>query len=407
MGASTNDSDQHTRCAQLYDEQSHSVPSPLLGEGQGEGWFRMTRPFSPHPRPLPTVPLRCAEGGERRGRAFLTFAILSLSALVALLLLPSRSHAQDFYKGKTITIICGYGVGGGYDAYARLLARHLGNHIPGQRTVIVQNMPGAGGLRAANTVAVTAPKDGTTIAAVNPSLLMYQLLGGPQARYQTGTIKWIGSLDEPNNSIITWHTSGIRTIEDAKTRDVPMPGDGPTSSMSIYPTVTNALLGTRFKIVEGYSGSAAGDLAMERGEVDGRSGANLTSIFARRADWVSERKINFLLQIGNRRDPLLPDVPLLQDLLTSERDRQIATVASLPRTVGPGYWMAPEVPDATLAIVRRAFEAAIKDPALLADTKALNLEMRPKTGVEMQAAVAKIAQFPADVLTQTAAILKW
>jgi hypothetical protein len=271
----------------------------------------------------------------------------------------------------------------------------------------VQNMPGAGGLRAANMVAVTAPKDGTTIAAVNPSLLMYQLLGGPQARYETGRIKWLGSLDEPNNSIITWHTSGIRTIEDAKTRDVPMPGDGPTSSMSIYPTVTNALLGTRFKIIEGYSGSAAGDLAMERREVDGRSGANLTSIFARHADWVRDRKINFLLQIGNRRDPLLPDVPLLQDLLTSERDRQIATVASLPTTVGPGYWMAPEAPDATLAIVRRAFEAAIKDPALLADAKALNLEVRPKTGVEMQAAVAKVAQFPADVLTQTAAILKW
>jgi len=365
----------------------------------------MTRSLSPHPRPLPTTPLRFAGGGERIGRASLTVAILSLSALVCLL--PSHTQAQDFYKSKTITIICGYGVGGGYDAYARLLARHLGNHIPGQPTVIVQNMPGAGGLRAANMVAVTAPKDGTTIAAVNPSLLMYQLLGGPQARYQTGTIKWLGSLDEPNNSIITWHTSGIRTIEDAKTRDVPMPGDGPTSSMSIYPTVTNALLGTRFKIVEGYSGSAAGDLAMERGEVDGRSGANLTSIFARRADWVRERKINFLLQIGNRRDPLLPDVPLLQDLLTSERDRQIATVASLPTTVGPGYWMAPEVPDAMLAIVRRAFEAAIKDPGLLADAKALSLEVRPKTGVEMQAAVAKVAQFPTDVLTQTAAILKW
>jgi len=320
---------------------------------------------------------------------------------------PSDIRAQDVYKGKTITIICGYGVGGGYDVYARLLARHLGNHIPGQPTVIVQNMPGAGGLRAANAVAVTAPKDGTTIAAVNPSLLMYQLMGGPQARYETGKLKWLGSLDEPNNSIITWHTSGIRSIDDAKTRDVPMPGDGATSAMTIYPTVTNALLGTRFKIVEGYSGSAAGDLAMERGEVDGRSGANLTSIFARRADWVRDRKINFLLQIGNKRDPLLPEVPLLQDLLTSERDRQIATLASLPTTVGPGYWMAPDLPNATLAIVRRAFEATIADAAFLAEAKQLKLEVRPKTGEQVQAAVEKIAQYPADVLAQTAGILKW
>jgi hypothetical protein len=405
MGTCPNDSDQRShRVGDCY-EQCHIVPSPLAGEGQGEGWFRTKRSQSPHPRPLPTAPLRFSGGGERRGRASLTIATTLAFTLLALL--PSPTRAQDLYRGKTITIICGYGVGGGYDAYARLLARHLGNHIPGQPTVIVQNMPGAGGLRAANMVAVTAPKDGTTIAAVNPSLLMYQLLGGPQARYETGRIKWLGSLDEPNNSIITWHTSGIRTIEDAKTRDVPMPGDGPTSSMAIYPTVANALLGTRFKIIEGYSGSAAGDLAMERGEVDGRSGANLTSIFARHADWVRDRKINFLLQIGNRRDPLLPQVPLLQDLLTSERDHQIATVASLPTTVGPGYWMAPEVPDATLAIVRRGFEVAIRDQAFLADAKTLNLEVRPKTGVEMQAAVAKVAQFPADVLTQTAAILKW
>src|SRR5262249_25251132 len=163
-------------------------------------------------------------------------------------------------------IVCGYGVGGGYDVYARLLARHIVNHIPGQPTAIVQNTPGAGGMRAANTVYVTAPRDGTVIAAVNPSLLMYQLMGGPQARYETGKLACIGSLDEPNNSIITWHTSGIRTLEDAKAREVPMPGDGPTSAMTIYPTVANALVGTRFKVIDGYSGSAAGDLAMERGE---------------------------------------------------------------------------------------------------------------------------------------------
>jgi len=331
----------------------------------------------------------------------------AIATLYITALLPTHARAQDIYKGKTITIICGYGVGGGYDVYARLFARHLGNHIPGQPTVIVQNMPGAGGLRAANAVAVTAPKDGTTIAAVNPSLLMYQLMGGAQARYETGKLKWLGSLDEPNNSIVAWHTSGIRTIEDAKTREVPVPGDGATSAMTIYPTVSNALLGTRFKIVEGYSGSAAGDLAMERGEVDGRSGANLTSMFARRADWIRDGKIRFLLQIGNRRDPLLPQVPLLQDLLTSERDRQIATLASLPTTVGPGYWMAPDVPDATLALVRRAFEATIKDAAFLAEAKQLKLEVRPKTGEQVQMAVEKVAQFPADVLAQTAGILKW
>jgi hypothetical protein len=330
-------------------------------------------------------------------------ALLALTALLA----PAQARAQDFYKGKTITIICGYGVGGGYDVYARLLARHLPNHVPGTPTAIVQNMPGAGGMRAANTVYVTAPKDGTVIAAVNPSLLMYQLMGGPQARYETGKLAWIGSLDEPNNSIITWHTSGIRTIDDAKTREVPMPGDGPTSAMTIYPTVSNALLGTRFKVIDGYSGSAAGDLAMERGEVDGRSGANLTSLFSRHGDWIRDGKINILLQIGARRDALLPQVPLLQEFLVSERDRQIAAVASLPTTVGPGYWMAPGVPEESLRVLRKAFEAMVTDPAFLAEAKQMKLEVRAKTGAEVQAAVNVVAQFPPDVLAATAAILKW
>jgi tripartite-type tricarboxylate transporter receptor subunit TctC len=331
------------------------------------------------------------------------------TGLVITVLLAAGAHAAaaDFYQGKTITIICGYGVGGGYDVYARLLARHLPGQIPGQPAVIVQNMPGAGGMRAANTVYATAPKDGTVIAAVNPSLLMYQLLGGPQARYQVAKLKWIGSLDAPNNSIIAWHTSGIRSIDDAKSREVHMPGDGPTSAMTIYPTAANALLGTKFKIIDGYSGSAAGDLAMERGEVDGRSGANLTGLFAKHGDWIRDGKINILLQIGEKRDPELPKVPLLQDLVRNERDRQIATVVSLPTTVGPGYWMAPGTPDEALQILRRAFEAMLASPQFVAEAKTAQLEIRAKTGAEVAATVGTVANYPKDVLAQTAKILKW
>ncbi len=335
---------------------------------------------------------------------------ISIARLLLLLtfLMPSTGHAAeaDYYRGKSITVICGYGVGGGYDAYARLLARHLADHIPGRPTIVVQNMPGAGGMRAANLV-YTGSKDGTVIAALNPLLLMYQLLGGPQARYETAKLQWIGTLDEPNNSIIAWSASGIRTIEDAKARDVPVPGDGPTSAMSIYPTAANALLGTRFKVVDGYSGSAAGDLAMERGEVDGRSGANLTALFARHSDWIRDRKINVLLQVGNKRDPALPDVPLLQELVRTERDRQIASVVSLPTTVGPGYWMAPGVPEESLRIMRAAFQAMVKDGQFLAEAKQSKLEIHPKTGEQVQAAVNAVSQIPKDVLAQTATILRW
>jgi tripartite-type tricarboxylate transporter receptor subunit TctC len=334
---------------------------------------------------------------------------LSAGLTLLVLLLPgtARSADAEYYKGKTITIVCGYGVGGGYDLYARLLSRHLGNYIPGKPAIIVQTMTGAGGIRAGNYVYSTAPKDGTVIAATNPSLLMYQLLGGPQARYETAKLQWIGSLDEPNNSIITWHTSGILTIDDAKARDVPVPGDGPTSSMSIYPTATNALLGTRFKIIDGYPGSASGDLAMERGEVDGRSGASLSSLFAQHSDWIRDRKINILLQFGAKRAAKIPDVPLLQDLLTNERDRQIAVAVSLPTTVGPAYWMAPGVPEEALRLVRKAFHAMIADPELHADARQIKLDILPKTGEQVQAAVNAVAHYPQDVLAQTGTILKW
>lgn len=332
---------------------------------------------------------------------------IGLAALLCFLA-PFAAHAQaDFYKGKTVQIVCGYGVGGGYDLYARTLARHLGDHIPGKPAVVVQNMTGAGGMRAANAIYTTLPKDGTVIACTNPILLMYQLMGGAQARYETGKLQWIGSLDEPNNSIVAFARSGLRTIEDAKKREVPVPGDGPTSSMSLYPTATNALLGTRFRVIDGYTGSASGDLALQRGEVDARSGASLTSLFAQHGDEIRNGTLNVLIQFGPRRSKRLPDVPLLQDLVTSERDKQIAAVLGLPATVGPGYWMTPGVPDDRLALIRKAFEATMADPAFLASAKQVKLELTPKTGAEVQAAVSAVAAYPKDVLAQTAKILRW
>jgi tripartite-type tricarboxylate transporter receptor subunit TctC len=331
-------------------------------------------------------------------------------ALITLLAGFTQNPAQaqpDFYKGKTVSIVCGYGVGGGYDLYARTLARHLGDHIPGKPTVVVQNMTGAGGMRAANAVYSTLPKDGTAIACTNPIVLMYQLMGGAQARYETGKLQWIGSLDEPNNAIIALASSGLRTIDDAKQREVPVPGDGPTSSMSLYPTATNALLGTRFRVIDGYTGSAAGDLAMQRGEVDARSGATLGSLFAQYGDAIHEGKLNVLIQFGPQRSPRLPAVPLLQDLVTTARDKQIAEILGLPATIGPGYWMAPDVPDERIATLRKAFEATATDPAFLASAKQVRLDLTPRTGAAVQRAVDAVAAYPKDVLAQTAKILRW
>ncbi len=328
-------------------------------------------------------------------------------AVVGLLTSGFSASADDFYKGKTITFMVGFSSGGGYDSYARLLARHLPAHIPGNPTVIVQNMDGAGSMRAANYVYNVAPKDGTVIAAVNATLLMYQLLGGKGAQYDPAKLQWLGSVANSNNSVITWHASGIRTIEDARKQEVPMSGTGPTSYANIYPTIMNAVLGTRFRIINGYTGSNVMDLAMERGEVAGRSGAALASLFSERPDWVRDKKINFLVQIGYERDPALPDIPTLGELVKSERDKQIVNVVTLPTTVGYAYWLSPEVPAERIAILREAFRKTVADPNFLDEAKKQNLDIKVQSGEQIEALVRTAAQTPKDVLQATATTLNW
>ena len=187
----------------------------------------------------------------------------------------SAQSVADFYKGKTIQIVVGFGAGGGYDLYARALGRHLGKHMPGNPTVVVQNMEGAGSVRAANYVYAGSPQDGTVIAAVNQNAPMYQLLGGAGAKFEAAQLQWLGSMTNSNGTVYTWHTSGIKTLDDAKLKEVPMGAVGAQSDSVIFPNLINELLGTKFKPITGYAGSTQIHLAMERGEVMGRGGNSL------------------------------------------------------------------------------------------------------------------------------------
>jgi tripartite-type tricarboxylate transporter receptor subunit TctC len=336
-----------------------------------------------------------------------TKTALALLSVIGSLAASMAAAAEDFYKGKTITFLVGFSGGGGYDSYARLLARHMPNHIPGNPTIIVQNMDGAGSMRAANHVYNVAPKDGTMIAAVNATLLMYQLLGGKGAQYDPAKLKWLGSVANSNNSVITWHTSGIATVDDAKKQEVPMGGTGTTSYANIYPTIMNAVLGTRFKVVNGYTGSSLMDLAMERGEIAGRSGAALASLFSEHADWMRDKKINFLVQIGYERDPALPNVPTLGELVKGEREKQIVNVVTLPTTVGYAYWVAPEVPAERVSILREAFMKTVADPNFIAEAKQRSLDIKVQTGEQLEGLVKAAAQTPKEVLDATATTLNW
>jgi hypothetical protein len=330
-----------------------------------------------------------------------------LAAAIALTAPACAADDAEFYRGRTISVIVGFGPGGGYDVYARLLAHHLGNHIPGQPNVVVQNMEGAGSVRAANYVYSLAPKDGTVIAAVNQNMPMYQMLGGAGAQFNSAAINWLGSMAYSNGTLYTWAKSGVATLDDAKMREVLLGGVGTTSDSYIYPTLLNGLLGTRFKVINGYAGTKEIHLAIERGEVMGRGGNTWASLMSSNQDWIDQRKVNILVQIGFKPEPEITQVPLLLDLVKSEEDKQIATVVTLPTALGYTDWLAPEVPPARMQMLRAAYDATLHDMAFLDEAEKRNMLIRPQTGSEIEALVRRAAAAPKPALERTAQLLGW
>ena len=331
--------------------------------------------------------------------------------LVAALLAASGAAvaqpAAEFFKGRTIKIVVGFGPGGGYDLYARLLAKHLPAHIPGAPSVVVENMEGAGSVRAANFVYEAAARDGSVIAAVNQNAPMYQLLGGAGARFRAEEASFIGSLAHSNEVLYVWHTTGITSLAQAKTREVVLGAVAVTSDSYIYPTVINGLLGTKFRIVNGYTTGQALNLAVERGEVMGRGGTSWASIQSSRPTWMQEKAINILVQAGQRKEEELPDVPLLSDLVASDDDRRLLGVITLPLALGYSYWLPPGVPTDRVAALRAAFAAAAADKALLEDAAARHIIIRPQLGAALEALVRATATTPKPVIEKAVKLLGW
>jgi tripartite-type tricarboxylate transporter receptor subunit TctC len=319
----------------------------------------------------------------------------------------SAQSVADFYKGKTVQIVVGFGVGGGYDLYARALSRHLGKHVPGNPSVVVQNMEGAGSVRAANYVYAGSPQDGTVIAAVNQNMPMYQMLGGAGAKFEAAGMRWLGSMTNSNGLVYTWHTSGIKTLDEAKQKEVPMGAVGTASDSVIFPNLINEMIGTKFKPITGYAGSAQIHLAMERGEVMGRGGNSWASVQTANMSWIKENKINILVQVGLEKEPDLPKVPLLLDLVTDEDRKGVIRVVSLPTALGYGHWMAPGVPKDRVAALRAAYAAVMKDPEFITETKKTGMVIRAQAGETLDGLVRQVTSAPRSVLDRTAQILKW
>jgi tripartite-type tricarboxylate transporter receptor subunit TctC len=327
-------------------------------------------------------------------------ARLALS-LFAVLLSALPAHAEsvaDFYRGKSIQLLIAYSAGGNYDLSARLLARHMGKHSPGNPPVVPQNFVGAAGLRLANFLYKVAPKDGTTIGMVHSSVPFAPLYGIEGAKFDPRRMHWIGSLDASTGICVAWHTSPIKTFQDMLEREFTVGGSGAGSHMETLPAMINRLFGTRMKIVSGYKGGNAIYLAMERGEVEGRCGGLMSSIASTRPDWFPQKKINIPIQIALERSSLIPDAPALGEFAKDARTRQVLQLFTAPERMDRPILAPPGVPAERVAELRQAFHAAMNDPGFIADAARQHLHIQEIDGDRVAQILADAYALPAEVV---------
>ena len=329
-----------------------------------------------------------------------------LAALLGVSGVARADAVEDFYRGRTVNLYIGYSVGGGYDDYARAVARHLGKHIPGNPTVVPQNMEGAGSLRAANYIYSRAPKDGSAIATFARGAAFYPLMGLEGATFDAVKMNWIGSANNETSLCVAWASTGITKFDDLKTREMTAGGTGPTDDTVQFVKVINGVLGAKIRSVAGYPGGNDVLLAMERGEVQGRCGWSYSSALATRPTWLTEHKINILLQLGLTKHMELPDVPLVMDLPMSDESRSILKLVFARQVMGRPFAAPPGVPADRLAALRKAFDETLADPEFLADAQKAGLEINPVSGADVQSLVADIYKIRPEIAVQAGKLLQ-
>jgi tripartite-type tricarboxylate transporter receptor subunit TctC len=323
--------------------------------------------------------------------------------VVLAMMLPAVAHAQDaaeFYRGRSVSLVVGFNPGGGADTYARLIARHLGKHVSGNPTVVVRNMQGAGSVVAANHIYNVSPKDGTELGLFAGNITIDPLMGGTQHKYDARRFGWVGAPSSDSNVCLSSLSSSFKSIDDVIRREM-VTGTSGTSTYD-FPVVMNNVIGTKFKLVKGYGGSAALRLAMERGEIEGFCGVGYNSM---RTAGLADGKANILVQVGLAKNPHMPNVPFIFDYAKSDEDRQIFRLVfgwlDLERPIGAP----PGVPDERLRALRDGFDRAMQDPALLADAEKVQVGIEPMSGAAIATFVDEAYRAPAEVGKRAAQML--
>ncbi len=326
-------------------------------------------------------------------------ALLGLAAGAALTLCGAARGAEgDFYSGKQLTWILSAGAGGGYSTYAQAFAPYLTKYLPGAPKVVVQNMPGAGGMRAMQYLSANAPKDGTVIGLVHSSVPFAPLFGLPGSAFDPRKFGWIGSLNSAGELCVAWHASGIRNWQDLKDKPFIVGGTGGGSQMETLPDAINRLFGTKIKIVSGYTGGSEVNLAIERGEIQGRCSVSVSSINSTRPDWFASKKVTVPIQIALRRSTHFPEVPALIEFASDKRTHDILEVLLAYQDMDRPMLAPPGVPADRLELLRTAFHAGITDPAFLAEAQRLGLEIEEVSGKRLEEIVTNAYGLPPDIL---------
>lgn len=317
----------------------------------------------------------------------------------AMLAMSGAAHAAtptEFYRGRTMPVIIGYSAGGGYDLYARVLAQHMGRHIPGNPTLIPQNMPGAGSIRTALYLYTAAPKDGSVIGTFARGMASTALIG--EAKLDARKFTWLGSVTRDTSVCISWNTSPIKTWNDTMTRQFTAGGEGAAGDPDIFAKLYKNVFGAKIRLATGFPGTTDITLAMQRGEVDGLCGISWSTIKARYPEWVAQKKIHILLQAAPKRDPELPNVPMAADFARTPEQKQILDMVIANEVLARPFVAPPGIPADREAVLRRAFDETMKDPAFLADARKTMIDINPVSGPEVDAIVAGLYATPKDVV---------
>jgi tripartite-type tricarboxylate transporter receptor subunit TctC len=318
--------------------------------------------------------------------------------------LPAQAD-EDFYKGKQVTILVGFTTGNGADSYARLIARWISKYIPGNPTVLVQNMPGSGSLTMANFLYNVAAKDGTIFGIFNRNVPLEPLMGNTASRFEPRKFTWIGSTNAEPSLCVSWNESGILSLDDMKKREFAVAATGINANSGLVPTVLNRVLGTKIKIIMGYPGGNEMNLAMERREVDGRCGWSRSSLMASKPSWVSDKKVSLLVQAGLQKSPQMPDVPLAMDGVANDKDRQLLKLAVAWDEMAWPFALPPDVPADRVRIIRKAFVDVLQDPELKLQAQKEGLDIGPVLHQQIDQILADIYATSPDVIATMKGIM--